>query len=45
MPGVGEFEMFMRLALRGGRLTGPTYARSNFGENALRTEMERQADT
>ena len=41
IPGVGDFHNFVRLQSRGGRLTGKTHARSKFGENAMRTEMER----
>jgi hypothetical protein len=40
-PGVGDFRNFVRLESRGGRLTGKTYARSKFGENAMRTELDR----
>jgi hypothetical protein len=40
-PGIGEFTNFLRLELRGGRLTGMTHARSQFGENAMRTELAR----
>lgn len=41
IPGVGDFRNFVRLESRGGRLTGKTHARGNFGEGAMRTEMER----
>jgi hypothetical protein len=41
IPVVGDLRNFVRLESRGGRLTGKTHARANFGENALRTEMER----
>jgi hypothetical protein len=37
MPGIGEFHNFLRLEARGGRLVGKTYARSQFGENAMPT--------
>jgi len=40
-PGVGDFTNFLRLEARGGRLTGMTHARSQFGENAMRTELAR----
>jgi hypothetical protein len=40
-PGIGEFTNFLRLEARGGCLTGMTHARSQFGENAMRTELAR----
>jgi hypothetical protein len=45
IPAVGELHNFLRLAVRGGRLTGKTYARNaNFGEIAMYTELERTND-
>lgn len=40
-PGVGDFRNFVRLECKGKRLTGKTYARSKFGENVMRTELDR----
>lgn len=41
LPGVGDFINFVRLECRGGRLTGRTYTRGNFGENRMPTELDR----
>lgn len=38
---VGEMRMFVRLEARGGKLTGNTYGRSNFGEAPFATELTR----
>lgn len=41
VPGVGQTQMFLRLECRGGRLAGRTYARTEFGEFAMQTALER----
>lgn len=38
-PIVGEMQLFLRLEARGGKLTGNTYGRSNFGETPFATEL------
>lgn len=41
MSPVGEMRLFLRLEARGGKLTGDTYGRSDFGETPFATELER----
>jgi CubicO group peptidase (beta-lactamase class C family) len=41
VPGVGPTQMFLRLSAVDGALAGNIYARSAFGENAMRTRLER----
>ena len=41
VPGVGNTQMFLRLECRSGRLIGKTHARSDFGEIAMQTDLER----
>ena len=41
VPTVGPFTVFVRLVAAGGRLTGPLYARGEFGEFPMATELER----
>ncbi|MEO8456746.1 MAG: serine hydrolase domain-containing protein [Chloroflexota bacterium] len=41
VPVVGELQLFLRLAVRGGKLIGNTYGRSDFGEAPFATTLER----
>jgi CubicO group peptidase (beta-lactamase class C family) len=42
VPGLGEQELFVRLAAIGDRLVGKLYARGEIGEAAMQTELDRQ---
>jgi CubicO group peptidase (beta-lactamase class C family) len=40
VPMFGELQLFLRLEARGGKLTGNTYGRGQFGESPLATSLE-----
>jgi hypothetical protein len=41
VPGVGDLELFPRLEVRGGSLTGPIITRGMFGEIQMEAVAER----